>query len=76
MKKILNLMNALMGAFVGAYIGRVCFVIWDYKTNPGFYGMRSAPWYTSLLVEGAVTLAILLVCIVIKVVLKRLTKKD
>ena len=76
MKKILNLMNALMGAFVGTYIGRVCFVIWDYKTDPGFYGMRSAPWYTSLLVEGAVTLAILLICIVIKVVLKRLTKKD
>ena len=76
MKKVFNLLNGIMGAFVGAFVGRVLFVVWDYKTDPGFYGMRSAPWYTTLLVEGAITLAILLVCVVIKVVLKRLTKKD
>ena len=76
MKKIISLINGILGAFVGAYLGRVCFVVWDYKTDPGFYGMQSAPWYTTLLVEAAITLVILLICIVIKAVLKRLMKKE
>ena len=76
MKSIISLINGIMGAFVGVYLGRVCFVVWDYKTDPGFYGMQSAPWYTSLLVEGMFTLVLLLVCLVIKAVLKRLMKKD
>ena len=76
MKKIISLINGILGAFVGVYLGRVCFVVWDYKTDPGFYGMQSAPWYTTLLVEAAITLVILLICIVIKAVLKRLLKKD
>ena len=70
MKKVLNLVNGIMGAFIGAFVGRVLFVVWDYKTDPGFYGMRSAPWYTTLLVEGAITLAILLACVVIKAIIK------
>ena len=76
MKKIISLINGILGAFVGVYLGRVCFVVWDYKTDPGFYGMQSAPWYTTLLVEAAITLVILLICIVIKAVLKRLMKKE
>ena len=75
MKKVLNLVNGIMGAFIGAFVGRVCFVVWDYKTDPGFYGMQSAPWYTTLLVEGAITLAILLVCVVIKVIIKQYMSK-
>jgi ABC-type antimicrobial peptide transport system permease subunit len=59
-----------MGAFIGVFIGRGIYVIWDFKTHPELYAVQSAPWYTSILVYGAFTIVVLLVCIVIKAIIK------
>jgi hypothetical protein len=58
-----------MGFFIG-FIGRGIYVVWDYKTHPELYAMQSAPWYTSILVFGAFTIVVLLVCAVIKTIIK------
>ncbi len=66
MKRLHTVLNTIMGAFFGVWIGHGIYVLWDFKSHPALYAMQSAPWYTSILVHGAVTLAVLLVCIVIK----------
>ena len=70
MKKLNNILNIVMGSFVGVFIGRGIYVLWDFKTHPGLYAMQSAPWYTSILVHGAFMLVVLLICFVIKAIIK------
>lgn len=64
-----------MGSFVGVFVGHSICVIWNFKRYPELYAMQSAPWYTSILVYGVMTLVILTVCAVIKIILKHLMKK-
>ena len=70
MKKLNHILNVIMGAFVGVLIGHGIYVVWNYKTNPELYAMQSAPWYTSILVYGAFTVVVLLVCFVVKAIIK------
>lgn len=75
MKNAKKIINTIMGAFVGVFIGHSAYVVWNYKSHPELYAMQSAPWYTSILVYGGFTLVVLVVCSVIKVVLKLYKKK-
>ena len=50
MKKLNHILNIIIGAFVGVFIGHGIYVYWDFKTHPDLYAVRSAPWYTSILV--------------------------
>ncbi len=67
MKKIRNLCNIVMGGFTGTLIGYSLYVLWDYRAHPLRYAVQSAPWYTGIVLYGALTLAVLLVCILVKV---------
>ena len=69
MKKMNTVLNIVMGGFAGVFLGRGLFVIWNFRTHPDLYAMQSAPWYTSILVEGALTLVVLLACMGIKAVI-------
>ncbi|MBO5281984.1 MAG: hypothetical protein J6B43_02470 [Lachnospiraceae bacterium] len=75
MKKLNHILNIIIGAFGGAFIGHGIYIVWDFKTNPKLYAMQSAPWYTSILVYGVFTLVVLLVCIVIKAIIRHKQKK-
>lgn len=75
LKRVNNLLNVIMGAFVGVFIGHGAYVIWDFNAHPEIYAMQSAPWYTSILVYGVFTLASLLICVVIKAIIKHKSKK-
>lgn len=75
MKKLNTILNTIMGVCVGVFIGHGIYVVGNFKARPELYAMQSAPWYTSILVYGAFTLVVLLVCIVIKVIIKRKAKK-
>lgn len=75
MKKAKHFLNIVMGAVFGTYLGRVLFILWNHKAYPEIYAMQSAPWYTVIWVEGLMTLAALLVCLLIKLSLKRISKK-
>lgn len=71
MKKLNNFLNILIGTFIGVFIGHGIYIYYDYKTHPDLYAMRSAPWYTSVLVYGVVTLAVVLAAIVIKIIINK-----
>ena len=70
MKKLNQILNVIIGAFVGTFIGRGIYVVWNFNTHPELYAMYSAPWYTSILVDGAFTVVVLLICFVIKAIIK------
>ena len=70
MKKLNNILNIIIGSFIGVFIGHGIYVLWDFQTRPERYAMQSAPWYTSILVYGVFTFIMLLICIVIKAVIK------
>lgn len=71
MKKVNFLMNIIIGTFIGIFIGNALYVIWDYRASPGKYIIMSAPWYTSILLYGVVTLGVVSVCMVVKVIIKK-----
>ena len=75
MKRLDTILNTIMGAVAGVFIGHGIYVVRDFKTHPELYIIQSAPWYTSILMYGAFTLVVLLVCIVIKAIVKRKMKK-
>lgn len=76
MKRLNTFLNTIIGSFIGVFIGHVLWKIWDFKTSPELYAMQSAPWYTSILLYGVVTSVLVLVCVVIKVIIKHKQKKD
>lgn len=71
LKKLNHVLNIIMGAFVGVFIGYAIYVVWDYNAHPQLYAVQSAPWYTSILVYGVCTLAVLLVCLVVKALIRQ-----
>ena len=71
LRKINNIINILMGSFVGVTIGHGIYQYLDYKKHPDLYAMQSAPWYASVLPHCGFTAIVLLVCIIIKIVVKR-----
>lgn len=75
MKKLNAILNTIICIVIGVFIGHGVYIIQNFKKNPGLYEMQSAPWYTSILMYGAVTVVVLIICIVIKVILKYKSKK-
>lgn len=74
MKRLNTILNIIIGAFASVFIGHGVYVIWNFKTCPELYAMQSAPWYTSILVYGAFAIVVLLICFVIKAIIKHKRK--
>lgn len=75
MAKIRKILNTFMGCCLAYYVGHCIFVIWNHARHPEFYGMQSAPWYTSLWVNGLMVLAVVLLCTIVKIILNHIDKK-
>ena len=71
LKKWNNFLNIAAGSTVGVFIGHGLYVFWEYRTCPGLYAMRSAPWYASILIYGAVTAGVLAAVLLAKWVIRR-----
>ena len=74
LKKLNYFLNIIIGSFIGVFIGHGIYVFWDYKTNPDLYAMQSAPWYTSIFVNGIVTLILLAVVVIAKLIIRKKIK--
>ena len=70
MKKLNQFLNIVIGAFAGVFLGHGIYVVWNYQTNLELYAMQSAPWYTGILANGLLTLAVLMLCLGIKAMIK------
>lgn len=71
MKKWNSRLNAAIVSAVTIFATRTIVDYIDYKVfRPDMYLVRSAPWYTASLLYGVITLAIVLICLVIKAIIK------
>ncbi len=70
MKKLNTILNIMMGSCIGVFIGMSIYQCYDYYSHPGLYELTSAPWYTSILLHGVVTAVVLVICAIIKVIIK------
>lgn len=75
LKRISLIPNILMGSFLGVFLGRWLFQYIHYMTHPEYYASMSAPWYTGVLVYGGFTAIIILVCLILKLVVKLFEKR-
>lgn len=75
MKRLNIILNIIIVAFVGAFIGHGIYTVRDFKTHPELYVVQSAPWYTSILLYGAFTIIVLLICVMIKVIINNKCKQ-
>ena len=58
MKKINIIINIFIAVLLVYYWTRV-YTVWDFKTHPELYVVQSAPWYTSILIYGVLTIILL-----------------
>ena len=70
-KRINAFLNCVIGAFAGVFIAESIFTYWDFKTHPKIYEVTSAPWYTSIILFGTITLAIILVALIVKFIIRK-----
>ncbi len=74
MQSFNRFLTTLMAAFFGVWVGNAGMVLWQYINTPERFAAQSAPWYTQILVQGLVTIAVLAICWVIKLIIKKLNK--
>lgn len=75
LKRIIWLLNIIMGSSIGVLIGHGIYEYWHYKKYSDLYFAQSAPWYTSILVYGVFTLIVLALCFILKIILKIMIQK-
>ena len=69
LRKLNCFLNIVIGSFIGVFIGYGIYKFWHFKTYPNLYAMQSAPWYTELLLDGAMVVVVVVVCIILKLII-------
>ena len=69
LRKLNCFLNIVIGSFIGIFIGYGIYKFWHFKTYPNLYAMQSAPWYTELLLDGALVAVLVVVCIILKLII-------
>lgn len=64
----------IMDCFIGAFFGYGIYVYLQYRGEPELFAAQSAPWYSSIIVDGIITLIMMTVCIISKVIIRRKMK--
>ena len=74
LRKLNCCLNIVIGSFIGVFIGFGIYKFWHFKIYPNLYAMQSAPWYTELLLDGALVAVLVVVCIILKLIIWRKLK--
>ncbi len=61
MKNLSKLYKLSIYCIIIFYIGYCCYKIIDYISNPIKYEVHSAPWYTGLIIIGAISLILIII---------------
>ncbi len=76
LRKLNCFLNIIIGSFIGVFIGLGIYKFWHFKTYPNLYAMQSAPWYIELLLYGSMVAVVVVVCFVLRVIIRRRMKKE
>ena len=74
LRKLNCFLNIVIGSSIGVFIGFGIYKFWHFKTYPNLYAMQSAPWYTELLLDGALVAVVVVVCIILKLIIRKKSK--
>ena len=75
MKKLNTLLNIFMGSFFGVFIGNLIASYRNYRQFHEIYdAANSAPWYYQAVPSLLLFLAVILICVVIKLIIRRKSK--
>ncbi len=75
MKKLNTFLNILMGSFFGVFVGDLIANYRKYRQFHEIYdAINSAPWYYRALPSLILFIAIVIVCVVIKLIIRNRTK--
>ncbi len=75
MKKLNTVLNILMGSFFGVFIGDLIANYRNYRQFREIYdAANSAPWYTGAFSGLILFLAVVILCAVIKLIIRSRTK--
>ena len=74
LRKLNCFLNIGIGSFIGVFIGFGIYKFWHFKTYPNLYAIQSAPWYTELLLDGALVAVVMVVCIILKLIIRKNSK--
>ena len=74
LRKLNCFLNIVIGSFIGVFIGFGIYQFRHFKTYPNLYAMQSAPWYTELLLDGALVAVVVVVCIILKLIIRKKSK--
>lgn len=68
-KKINQALNIIIAVLIILFIASGLFRYQHFQKYPDLYVIQSAPWYTGILINGFLTLALLTVCLILKALL-------
>lgn len=74
-EKARKAIKIVLGVGLGVFVGRSLWLWRDVNARPELYVVNSAPWYTPLLLEGAVLAGLILVGAVVWRLLGRKEQK-
>ena len=71
LKKLNVILNYMIGSFIGIFIAHSIYKYLEYANNPDLYRAQSAPWYTSIQMNGLAVAMIAVIAMVIKIFIKK-----
>lgn len=71
MKKLYDFLGIAIWSFAGVFLGGSFYTWWDYKTRPGLYAMRSAPWYLGIQMGAVFTAAFVALFLLLRWAIRR-----
>ena len=76
LKKVNQITTIVIYSFLGVFAGKTIFTFWHYKTRPELYTMRSAPWYTEILLHGGLVGVVVFIAVLTKIFVRWKMKQD
>lgn len=70
-KRINNILNIAMIGSIMIFVLYTIYKYYNYKTNPSFYMVQSAPWYINVELYGFCLLIVLIILWVIKFIIRK-----
>ncbi len=75
MKKLNTVLNILMGSFFGVFVGNLISSYKNYRQYHEIYdAVNSVPWYYQAIPSLLLFLAVVIICVVIKLIIRRKSK--
>lgn len=70
MKKLYNLLKYVIFASFYVIVVKTSMDFYEYKRFPKLYSSYSAPWYTEALLYSAASFAVIVICVVLRVIIR------